>query len=83
MLQFARTINPLMHHGFGDDSDVELPHLVSPIWSTVDKLVVTPPGENPPELGGILPETAASRASRKGTPGLELEIDLDSVYSFR
>jgi hypothetical protein len=86
IMQFARSNLPLLHHSFGDPSDAELPHIVGPLWTMSDRVVVTPPGEPPPPLGGgggALPEASdARKARRKNQTFDHLSVDLASTYSF-
>ena len=82
VLQFVNSINPFIHSSFGDDSNSELPHIVGPLWSLADKVVVTSPSETPPKLGHVLQEDNDSRARRRSHKLLEEEIDLQSTYSF-
>jgi len=37
-----------MHYSFGDEKNTEYAHIVFPLWSFVDKLVITKNGEPPP-----------------------------------
>ena len=36
----VRSVNPLLHHSFGDKENFELPHITGPLWSSVDRLMV-------------------------------------------
>lgn len=82
ILKFVRSINPLIHNSFGDSDDLELPHITGPLWSMSDRIVITPPGEEPPQLGHSLPEDEKRRAARRSNPFHTEEVDLDSIYSF-
>jgi hypothetical protein len=84
IMQFARSNLPLLHHSFGDSGDVELPHIVGPLWMMSDRVVVTPKGELPPQLGAqILPEDDDSRRARRKNSSFDgVVVDLDSTYSF-
>lgn len=84
IMQFARSKLPLVHHSFGDGEDVELPHIVGPLWMMSDRVVVTAKGETPPELGSrILPEDSENRRQRRQNSSFEsIKVDLDSTYSF-
>ena len=51
---FAGTMVNDLHYSFGDSpsqANYQVPHIVAPLFPTVDKLVVTLPGEEPPALG--------------------------------
>ena len=50
ILGFVRKMMSTLHYSFGDENDSELPHIVVPLWTAVDRLHVTPPGETPPAL---------------------------------
>lgn len=82
ILQIGRRVNGFMHHSFGDKNNFELPHIMSPMWSTIDRMVVTSCGENPPPLGPPLPENAAFRDARRKQADFQLTVDLNSIYSF-
>lgn len=82
ILQFVRSINPFIHHSFGDSNNLELPHITGPLWCMSDRIVVTLPGETPPPLGQILPENEAKRTLRRGNPSYEEDINLEATYSF-
>ena len=75
ILAFGRSINPMLHHSFGreDANALELPHIVAPLWSSVDRIIVTDPsaGEASPVLGTILEEDEGLREKRKkNDPGV-------------
>lgn len=71
-----------MHHSFGDKKDFELPHITGPMWSTLDRVVVTTASEGaPPPMGEGFPEDAASRTDRRKQADFQLDIDLTSTYS--
>lgn len=83
IMQFARSKLPSLHHSFGDDNNVEWPHITGPLWSMSDLMVVTKPGETPPPLGrGALPESAESRRMRRKDPDFTIDVNLDCTYSF-
>eukprot|EP00981_Chlorochromonas_danica_P002604 scaffold504_cov189-Ochromonas_danica.AAC.39 len=82
ILNFCRRYNNLLHHSFGDNNNIELPHITSPLWNTVDRLIITPNGEIPPPLLYRFPETEESRKKRKKDPNYAVEIDLQAIYSF-
>ena len=51
ILKLGRTVNAYLHHSFGDNNDVELPHITGPLWSAIDRLVITAEGQPAPQLG--------------------------------
>lgn len=66
LLGFARRINSAMNYSYGDTENKELPHIVFPLWTSVDKMVVTPEGGEPPPLGELFPEDEKGRSKRRG-----------------
>jgi hypothetical protein len=82
IMQFARSVNPFMHHSFGDKDNNELPHISGPLWSLSDRVVVTKPGGIPPTLGAELPEPEEQRRLRRSDPAYNLEVDVNATYSF-
>ncbi|EOD31737.1 hypothetical protein EMIHUDRAFT_442069 [Emiliania huxleyi CCMP1516] len=82
ILQLLVKFNPPgMHYSFGDREGRMLPHIVLPLWRAVDRLVASPPGTAPPELGVPLDESEAARSARKGGASLG-EWDPSFTYSF-
>jgi hypothetical protein len=86
ILQFISTLVGDLHYSFGDSKDepnYELPHVVSPLFITFDKIVKTPPGETPPPLGVPFVEDLEYRKKRlKHRLIKDAEVDLDTTYSF-
>eukprot|EP00039_Didymoeca_costata_P009209 m.121592 g.121592 ORF g.121592 m.121592 type:complete len:469 (+) comp14402_c0_seq3:321-1727(+) len=68
-----------MHHSFGDAE--ERPCIVTNFYNFMERLVITPNGEDPPTLGGAIPENDKDRAQRRKTK-VAPEIDLSSTYTF-
>ena len=65
------------------DGLVDDPHICYPLWQAVDRLVVTPQGEQPPPLGVTFPETEAARKLRRKAAFFgEGEMDTTSTLSF-
>jgi len=74
-----KTLAPFIEYSFGTDN--VLPHIVFPLNRAADRMVITPPGEEPPKLGvEMLPETdhKAKMNSTNPFPG----YDDQSTYSF-
>jgi hypothetical protein len=46
ILSFIRALIPEMHHSFGDDEGIELPHITVPLFKAAETFIVTPPGES-------------------------------------
>jgi hypothetical protein len=82
IIQLARSFNPFLHSSFGDKNNDELPHLVVPVWSAVDRLTISQPGDVIPPLGQVFPENLDARARRRAMPGYVVDVDLSSTYSF-
>jgi len=70
-----------MHFSFGDKNNEEMAHISFPAWTAFDKVVVTKPGDEPPPLGEVLPESdkAASARKKLGTAG---DWNTQDTYSF-
>ncbi|GMH71831.1 hypothetical protein TL16_g05758 [Triparma laevis f. inornata] len=81
LLGFARKINSAMNYSFGDKEQEELPHIVFPLWTSVDKMVVTKEGESVPEIGVLFPEDEKERNKRRGGSGLG-DWNTHDTYSF-
>lgn len=84
LLQVGRAVNPYVHHSFGDRLGLEYPHISAPVWTTVDRLTITPGtnGSKPPPLGLAFPEETEARLKRRGNPEFRCDIDSSSTYSF-
>jgi len=68
-----------VHFSFGDDE--EYSHIVFPLLSVVDNLIVTRNGEKPPEIGFPFVETLDSKQERKS--GIfQPDWNLEYIYSF-
>lgn len=76
-----------MHYSFGDsdpnDPAFQLPHCVSPMFVTFDKIIVTPPGETPPKIRDPYDEDPEYRKMRLNWHRIkDANIQLDNIYSF-
>jgi hypothetical protein len=62
----------------------QLPHIVTPLWTSADQLVVSPPGQALPELGRPIVEqnVQARKASREnwGQPGATFTFTFNTFY---
>lgn len=79
------SLNKYLKVGFGEeykqDGHYENPHLVFPLFRIMDRLVITRPGEIPPQLGQELPESDEDRFKRQN--GLShIQFEEDCIYSF-
>ena len=77
----SKTVPGDMHFSFGDTKNEELPHISFPAWTLFDKVVVTKPGEEPPPLGEVLPESAKSSSARKRSANTG-DWNTEDTYSF-
>lgn len=86
VLQFCGTMITGLQHSFGDSQsnpDHQFPHLVAPMFNSLDKIVVTPPNQTPPTLGTPFVEEPDYRKQRFKFRSLaDCNIDLESTYSF-
>eukprot|EP00953_Heterococcus_sp_UTEX-ZZ885_P022190 12295-Heterococcus_DN1.PRE.2 len=67
-------------YSFGVPDNAELPHISFPLLTNVDSLIVTKPGEQPPELGQQLHEDAAAKKERTAAKGFGA-LDVDNIYT--
>jgi hypothetical protein len=85
-LKFCGTMVNDLHYSFGDPqdrSDFELPHLVAPIFPTLDKILVTPDGEPLPPMGTPFVEDLDYRKKRLKYRFIkDAQVDLNCTYSF-
>lgn len=88
VLQFVATMVSNTHYSFGDYNEInnnieyEVPHIVAPLMATMDKILVSKPGETLPPLGIPFTEDLNFRKLRLKTRYLhECPIDLDNIYS--
>ena len=86
ILSFASTMVQDLHYSFGDRPSVpnyEIPHLVAPIFKSMDRVVITPPGAEPPKMGVPFYEDLEARRLRMKTKlSNNWTIDTSSTYSF-
>mmetsp|Transcript_29772 Transcript_29772/g.74424 ORF Transcript_29772/g.74424 Transcript_29772/m.74424 type:complete len:1484 (-) Transcript_29772:260-4711(-) len=64
LLSYMHKKLPGLHASFGSKDGAEVPHITMPLWSSADRLVVTPNGGTPPELGQPILETDQARHER-------------------
>jgi hypothetical protein len=87
VLRFVQTMVKNLHYGFGESpssaENYQIAHIVAPLFSTMDKILVTKPGETPPELGVPFVEDMEYRKRRLASTSIkEMDVNLDDVYSF-
>lgn len=81
ILKMAKSFNPALHYSFG--SKDERAHICFPASTFFDRFVVTPPGETPPEMGGIdfdCNESPNEAAARKAYQ-TKIDWNTDDTYS--
>jgi hypothetical protein len=85
-LKFAGTMVNDLHYSFGEDQKqalYEFPHVVAPMFPTLDKILETKDGETLPEMGVPFKEDQDYRKKRlKWTKIKDANIDLETTYSF-
>lgn len=85
-LKFAAVTVDDLHYSFGEvqtNPDYEFPHLVGPLFPTLDKIVETKDGDPLPELGVPFVEDPAYRKKRlKWVSIKNANLDLTKTYSF-
>jgi hypothetical protein len=88
LMKFTAKLLPSMRYSLGEaykpEGKYECPHIASPLFRTMDRVWVTPEGEEPPELGKELPESDADRNLRRGgkAPFADMRFEMDKTYSF-
>ena len=68
LLRLVDSFNSNVHSSFGDAK--ERAHIVVPAYTFFERIVVTPPGETPPPMTEVFPESAESIAARQKKPSL-------------
>ena len=77
-MKLAKGFNSHIHYSFGDEE--ERPHIVFPASTFFERLVVTTPGESPPQMGEEFPEPDDSIQSRKAYKK-KINWNTDDTYS--
>ena len=85
-LSFAGSMVSNLHYSFGDSQtlkDYEIPHVVAPMFPTMDKILVTPAGATLPKMGIPFQEDPDYRKQRLKFKWIaDAKVDLTSTYSF-
>lgn len=91
LLAMVRRINPGFHYSWGperklDQADLqsgnyEKTHLSFPVEASMDRIVITKPGETPPTLGEELEETAESVKRRRKMGAGSVDWNLEDTYT--
>jgi hypothetical protein len=86
LIKFCMNLNKYLDVNLGEDpkdnGKYEVPHLTFPLFRVMDRVVVTPPGETPPQLGQELPEPDADRNLRRSGKSGEMQFQPNFIYSF-
>ena len=69
-----------MYFSFGAKDGSENARIVFPLWTYVDRLVITKPGEKPPELGQRIYEPPKSVKARKSSNNTG-DWNLEDIYT--
>jgi hypothetical protein len=78
ILKMTKSFNPLLHYSFGTKD--ERAHICFPASTFFERLVVTPPGETPPEMGIEFVEPPDVVADRKAYK-TQIDWNTDDTYS--
>ena len=92
LLAMIRRMNSGFHYSWGTDKAREDPddikngiyertHLSFPVEASMDRIIMTPPGETPPKLGYELHEAPESIRRRKKMGAGSVEWKLDHTYT--
>jgi hypothetical protein len=91
LLAMARRINPGFHYSWGPDHKTskqdhdkgcyEKTHLSFPVEASMDRIVITKPGETPPVLGYELYESNESVKRRRKTGAGCIDWNLEDTYT--
>ena len=91
LLAMVRRINPGFHYSWGPDhktdpkafqtGDYEKTHLSFPLEASMDRIVITKPGQTPPELGHELYESPESVKRRRKQGAGSVDWNLDDTYT--
>jgi Protein of unknown function (DUF1769) len=91
LLAMVRRINPGFHYSWGDQDTVsdadraagnyEKTHLSFPVEASMDRIVITKPGETPPTLGEELNETLESVKRRRKMGVGSVDWNTEDVFT--
>ena len=91
LLAMVRRINPGFHYAWGPASaaccttnppgEYEKTHLSFPVEASMDRIVITKPGQTPPTLGQELEETNESVKRRRKTGAGAVDWNLEDTYT--
>jgi Protein of unknown function (DUF1769) len=94
LLRIVEGFNPTVHSAFGtsssqhgtndnDDDEEEKAHIVVPAYSFFERLVITPPGQDPPALGSEWDESKESMVRRRNPKeAFQFQFNDRDTYSF-
>lgn len=69
LLRLVESFNTQVHYSYGDSAGDEKPHIVIPAYSFFERVVATPPGEQPPPIDVLFEESKASISERRRSDG--------------
>jgi len=92
LLAMIRRINPGFHYSWGikrdevdaevlKDGDYENTHLSFPVEASMDRVIITKPGDTPPELGHELFESNESVRRRRKMGAGSIDWNLEDTYT--
>jgi hypothetical protein len=91
LLAMVRRINPGFHYAWGPATNAstitdppggyEKTHLSFPVEASMDRIVITKPGQQPPTLGQELEETNESVKRRRKTGAGAVDWNLEDTYT--
>ena len=92
LLKMVRRINPGFHYSWGVSPDTvdandwesgnyEATHLSFPLEASMDRIVISKPGETPPQIGMPLEETNQSVKRRRKMGSGSVEWNLEDTYT--
>lgn len=91
LLAMVRRINPGFHYSWGpdakldakarEDGNFEQTHLSFPVEASMDRIVITKPGEAPPELGTELYESNESVKRRRKLGAGSVQWNLEDTFT--
>lgn len=84
-MAFMKSTNPTFHYSItgskerSPDGKFEKPHMSFTVEGSLDRLVVSKPGETPPQLGTVIEEDPESMKKRK--KGVPVNWNLEDTYT--
>lgn len=79
-LDASKSVARDTHYSFGDSKNKEMPHIVVPALSFFERIVVSKPGQDPPQMGEEFEETKESMAARMNGKS-DIQWNTEDTYS--